>query len=1031
MKISKLKYQNELSEGFKLMEKYLQKTTSVCILFFLILFPVFSFATTRTWSGATTGTVAWAGNWGTNPVAGDDIVITTTGTLIITGMPTLALNSLTIHGGSNYTLEFQGANVLTLGGNASTDFVLDASTGFILSATNDPSITMAASSTSTIGGTFTINSAGTFTMSAASVVNTISTTGSIVNYGTITGATTAKLIFEGSSSYEHKQDGGTIPTADWDGASGTATSTCLVSGMTSTKPTGYISTANTFYHFTWNCASQTKDFTNAGGQVGQMVNSGENITCLGNFTMSSTNSHDMYFSDVSGGALNTFTVGGNMIMSASCLFILNFYSSPVTLNITGNLTISNMSFYAHAYATGATTSINITGDLNLSSGVYLSTYTSYTGVTLNVTRDVNVSGGSFFGSYSTGTSTHNITRDFNFSGGLFYGTFNSGAGAFSINGDLNISGGTFQGAWSGSPIYTILGNISLSGTGIFHATASTGDPTFNITGNFTTAGTPTFYASKASTGNPIFNIQGSVDLSTGTIAACNSYTSNAFTCTFNLTGTASNNLTLKTGLTYNTSATWKWDIASGRTITLLSNIELGGTASSCSFTNNGTLIMGTYTFPAVTTAAASFVNASGATLKTACLTGITTLGTATGAILVTGTRTYNSGASYVFNGTAAQITGTFATTVANLELNNAAGVTLSQGITISDGGTLTFTSGYHNLASYTLQLGTTAATTLTYTTGGLYSSTDNGSFKRYIPSGLGATGVSSTVTPFYGLFPFKKSAIFLNYLEFNNTAAVTTGGFITATPKFATTILDVTDFSDGNGTVTHIKSGKAIDITITIAGGTFDVKLSSGTFAGGSLTDYTLVKYTGPGVVATSVGTFSASTGSETLPVLNRTGVTTADIAGGWVVGTYNASVTTLPIELVSFIGKINGKNNELNWETATEINNDFFTIEKTNDGTTFEIVGIQNGAGNSTSYLNYSLMDYDVRNSINYYRLKQTDFDGKFTFSELISIDNRTNKIEKEIVMTTNILGQEVNQNYRGLVVIIYSDGTSIKVIQ
>jgi hypothetical protein len=57
--------------------------------------------------------------------------------------------------------------------------------------------------------------------------------------------------------------------------------------------------------------------------------------------------------------------------------------------------------------------------------------------------------------------------------------------------------------------------------------------------------------------------------------------------------------------------------------------------------------MGTYTFPAITTAAASFVNATGATLKTACLTGMTTLGTATGAILVTGTRTYHAAGIYI------------------------------------------------------------------------------------------------------------------------------------------------------------------------------------------------------------------------------------------------------------------------------------------------------------------------------------------------------------------------------------------------
>ncbi len=143
MKISKIKYKlNSILEFYKLIKHRFVLTRHLFVLFILVLVPTFVFSTTRTWSGATTGTVAWAGNWGTDPVAADDIEITTTGTLIITGMPALALNSITVHGGSNYTVEFQGANTLTVGGNAGTDFVIDASTGFKLSATNAPSITM-------------------------------------------------------------------------------------------------------------------------------------------------------------------------------------------------------------------------------------------------------------------------------------------------------------------------------------------------------------------------------------------------------------------------------------------------------------------------------------------------------------------------------------------------------------------------------------------------------------------------------------------------------------------------------------------------------------------------------------------------------------------------------------------------------------------------------------------------------------------------------------------------------------------------
>ncbi len=142
-------------------------------------------------------------------------------------------------------------------------------------------------------------------------------------------------------------------------------------------------------------------------------------------------------------------------------------------------------------------------------------------------------------------------------------------------------------------------------------------------------------------------------------------------------------------------------------------------------------------------------------------------------------------------------------------------------------------------------------------------------------------------------------------------------------------------------------------------------------------------------------------------------------------------SIVVLPIDLISFSGKKERKENVLKWETFSEINNDFFTIEKSTDGKDFEVVGIENGAGNSNHYLNYTLVDPDVKKTINYYRLKQTDFNGKFTFSQLISIDNREGENEKFIVRIINLLGQEVNENYKGVVIIQYSDNSCLKFIQ
>jgi len=95
-----------------------------------------------------------------------------------------------------------------------------------------------------------------------------------------------------------------------------------------------------------------------------------------------------------------------------------------------------------------------------------------------------------------------------------------------------------------------------------------------------------------------------------------------------------------------------------------------------------------------------------------------------------------------------------------------------------------------------------------------------------------------------------------------------------------------------------------------------------------------------------------------------------------------------LPIELIGFDGKCNGNETMLYWSTASETNNDYFTVEKSTDLDKWEIVTIVKGAGNSNVLLNYSAYDYSPSFNIpDYYRLKQTDFNGKYTYSDVISV--------------------------------------------
>ena len=94
---------------------------------------------------------------------------------------------------------------------------------------------------------------------------------------------------------------------------------------------------------------------------------------------------------------------------------------------------------------------------------------------------------------------------------------------------------------------------------------------------------------------------------------------------------------------------------------------------------------------------------------------------------------------------------------------------------------------------------------------------------------------------------------------------------------------------------------------------------------------------------------------------------------------------TLLPIELVSFNAICDGKSVLVDWATATERNNDYFVIERSDDAINFTEIARVAGAGNSIEPLNYSYTDYGFHGGDNYYRLVQVDYDGSRTVSEII----------------------------------------------
>lgn len=101
-----------------------------------------------------------------------------------------------------------------------------------------------------------------------------------------------------------------------------------------------------------------------------------------------------------------------------------------------------------------------------------------------------------------------------------------------------------------------------------------------------------------------------------------------------------------------------------------------------------------------------------------------------------------------------------------------------------------------------------------------------------------------------------------------------------------------------------------------------------------------------------------------------------------------------LPVKLISFTAKIIEEQTQLEWVTAAEINNDYFTIEKSADGINFNTFLKIDGVGNSTSLNEYKSTDEHPFDGFNYYRLKQTDFNGATEYFSVVSVENKKESV-------------------------------------
>jgi len=131
-------------------------------------------------------------------------------------------------------------------------------------------------------------------------------------------------------------------------------------------------------------------------------------------------------------------------------------------------------------------------------------------------------------------------------------------------------------------------------------------------------------------------------------------------------------------------------------------------------------------------------------------------------------------------------------------------------------------------------------------------------------------------------------------------------------------------------------------------------------------------------VISTNIGTDPGTTAGVSLRDDDGDGV--------FVLGATNQGA--LPIELLSLTANVKGNCALLSFSTATETNNAYFSIERSQDGNRFETIGKVTGAGTTTEKQNYTFTDERPLKGTNFYRLKQVDFDGQFSYSPVVSVN-------------------------------------------
>lgn len=707
------------------------------------------------------------------------------------------------------------------------------------------------------------------------------------------------------------------------------------------------------------------------------------------------------------------TVRGNWTYSGGTLDVSTNNSTVVfgtSLTITGSHTLNNVDFDAagnYTFTTSAGTTLTINGDMSMTNtnNITLNTGNINLNGNLNLSNTGTGGGGttvlSFTGSTNqaiTGTLAIDESRlpavTISKTGGTL--TFNS---LITVRGNWTYTSGTMDVTTNNSTVIfrnslTITGshtlnNVTLAANGNYTYTVSTGT-VLTVTGTLNTSGGSNVVISTPVAGATAVQAQGDIIINntggggggTGLILI-NGTGAQAFTSTaaasqgrmpFITISKTSGTLTL-TGI-ISVTRDWTYNIGTVDATTNTSTVVFGG--NSLNVASAG-MNFYNFTVTANTTTITNSLSVNGD--LTINGTGILSAGVNSinllGNWINRGTAGFTEATSTVnFNGSALQtITSPGGENFMNLTVNNTGtGIQLINNATVAT--TLTMTQGNIDLNGNTMTLGISVANkgTLARTTGTMINS---GTFTRWFNT---TTIVDGGIN---GLFPVGTATDYRPFYVSAPVSGPTTGGTISISYTDATTNT-VVSFPDGVFTVVIRKDlNWAMSTANGLAGGTYNARVE-GTGLGtiGNVNDLRL------SLVNSVVGTAGVNAGTTSNPQINRTGLSLANLTNTFYAASVNLSGSTLPVTLISFAAVAQNGMVKLDWETASESNNNDFTVQRSADASNWSDVKEVKGSGNTSTVSYYNAYDENPLSGISYYRLKQTDMDGKSSYSVIKTID-------------------------------------------